>query len=264
MIKVLVSGACGRMGQAVLKAVLDDPELSLVGAVDLHGGMDAGELVGAGKNGVIVQTDLAAAIDAARPEVMVDFTRPDVVFNDACIALKKGVSPVIGTTGLSADAKAKIAALADKQNIPAFIAPNFAIGAVLMMLMARQAAKYMPHVEIIELHHDQKLDAPSGTALQTAEMIREVRSSMQQGHPNEVEKVAGARGASVDGIHIHSVRLPGYVAHQECIFGGLGQTLTIRHDSINRESFMPGVVLACKKVRGLKGLVVGLDRILED
>lgn len=263
LIKVLVSGACGRMGQAVLKAVSEDADLTLVGAVDLHGGADTGELIGTGKNGIIVQTDLSAAIDAAKPDVMVDFTRPDVVFKDACTALKKGVSPVIGTTGLSAEARQEIAGLAEKEGVPAFIAPNFAIGAVLMMLMAKQAAKYMPHVEIIELHHDQKLDAPSGTALQTAEMIREVRTGMKQGHPNEVEKVAGARGADVDGIHIHSVRLPGYVAHQECIFGGLGQTLTIRHDSINRESFMPGVVLACKKVRELKGLVVGLDRILE-
>lgn len=262
MVRVLVSGACGRMGQAVVKAVMEDTELELVGAVDLKGGMDAGELVGMGRNGVIVATDLSQAIQDTKPEVMVDFTRPDVVFNDACTALKLGVSPVIGTTGLSAEARAEIASLAEKHHTPAFIAPNFAIGAVLMMLMSQQAAKYMPNVEIIELHHDQKLDAPSGTALQTAEMIREVRKSMKQGHPDEKEKVAGARGAEVDGMHIHSVRLPGYVAHQEVIFGGLGQTLTIRHDSINRESFMPGVVLACKKVKGLEGLVIGLDKLL--
>ena len=251
------------MGQAVVKAVMEDAELTLVGAVDLKGGADAGELVGMGKSGVIVATDLAQAIRDTKPEVMVDFTRPDVVFNDACTALQLGVSPVIGTTGLSAEAKAELAALAEKNNTPVFIAPNFAIGAVLMMLMSRQAAKYMPNVEIIELHHDQKLDAPSGTALQTAEMIREVRKSMKQGHPDEKEKVAGARGAEVDGMHIHSVRLPGYVAHQEVIFGGLGQTLTIRHDSMNRESFMPGVVLAAKKVRSLKGLTVGLDKLLD-
>lgn len=264
MVKVLVSGACGRMGQAVLKAVLEDNELELAGAVDLRGGMDAGELVGMGKSGILVTTDLAKTMDAMQPEVMVDFTRPDVVFQDACTALQKGVSPVIGTTGLADEAKKELADLAEKNHTPAFIAPNFAIGAVLMMLMSRMAAKYMPHVEIIELHHDQKLDAPSGTALQTAAMIKEVRQSMKQGHPEEREKLAGARGAEVDGMHIHSVRLPGYVAHQEVIFGGLGQTLTIRHDSINRESFMPGVVLACKKVRSLQGLVVGLDRILDE
>ncbi len=263
MIKVMVSGACGRMGQAVLKAVIEDSELELVGAVDLAGGADAGELVGLGKNGVIVGTDLEAVIDASSPEVMVDFTRPDVVYANAVEAIKKGVSPVIGTTGLSDEEKAELAELSKANNTPVFIAPNFAIGAVLMMLMARQAAKYMPEVEIIELHHDKKLDAPSGTALQTAAMISEVRKAHVQGNPEETEKVAGARGADVDGMRIHSVRLPGYVAHQEVIFGGLGQTLTIRHDSLNRESFMPGVCLACKKVRNLEGLVIGLDKIMD-
>ena len=263
MIKVMVSGACGRMGQAVLKAVIEDSELELVGAVDLAGGADAGELVGLGKNGVIVGTDLEAVIDASSPEVMVDFTRPDVVYANAVKAIKKGVSPVIGTTGLSDEEKAELAELSKANNTPVFIAPNFAIGAVLMMLMARQAAKYMPEVEIIELHHDKKLGAPSGTALQTAAMISEVRKAHVQGNPEETEKVAGARGADVDGMRIHSVRLPGYVAHQEVIFGGLGQTLTIRHDSLNRESFMPGVCLACKKVRNLEGLVIGLDKIMD-
>ena len=263
MIKVMVSGACGRMGQAVLKAVIEDSELELVGAVDLAGGADAGELVGLGKNGVIVGTDLEAVIDASSPEVMVDFTRPDVVYANAVKAIKKGVSPVIGTTGLSDEEKAELAELSKANNTPVFIAPNFAIGAVLMMLMARQAAKYMPEVEIIELHHDKKLDAPSGTALQTAAMISAVRKAHVQGNPEETEKVAGARGADVDGMRIHSVRLPGYVAHQEVIFGGLGQTLTIRHDSLNRESFMPGVCLACKKVRNLEGLVIGLDKIMD-
>ena len=263
MIKVMVSGACGRMGQAVLKAVIEDSELELVGAVDLAGGADAGELVGLGKNGVIVGTELEAVIDASSPEVMVDFTRPDVVYANAVKAIKKGVSPVIGTTGLSDEEKAELAELSKANNTPVFIAPNFAIGAVLMMLMARQAAKYMPEVEIIELHHDKKLDAPSGTALQTAAMISEVRKAHVQGNPEETEKVAGARGADVDGMRIHSVRLPGYVAHQEVIFGGLGQTLTIRHDSLNRESFMPGVCLACKKVRNLEGLVIGLYKIMD-
>lgn len=262
MVKVLVNGACGRMGQAVVKAVIEDKDLELVGAVDLLGGMDAGELVGTGKNGVIVGTDMEAVINEAKPEVMVDFTRPDVVFGNAVKALKLKVSPVIGTTGLSDEQKAELEKLANDNDTPVFIAPNFAIGAVLLMLLSREAAKYMPDVEIIELHHDKKLDAPSGTALQTAAMISEVREPHKQGHPDEVEKLAGSRGGNVDGIPIHSVRLPGYVAHQEVIFGGLGQTLSIRHDSLNRESFMPGVCLACKKVRNLKGMVIGLDKIM--
>ena len=263
MIKVLVSGACGRMGQAVVKAVLEDRDLQLAGAVDIVAGGDAGELVGLPKCNVNVTTDLEATIKDVKPEVMVDFTRPDVVYDNAVKAIKLGVSPVIGTTGLSDEAKAELEKLAKENNTPVFIAPNFAIGAVLMMLMAKQAAKYMPEVEIIELHHDNKLDAPSGTALHTAAMIAEVREEHQQGHPEEKEKVAGARGANVEGMHIHSVRLPGYVAHQEVIFGGLGQTLTIRHDSLNRESFMPGVCLACKKVRQLEGLVIGLDKLMD-
>ncbi len=260
---VFVNGACGRMGQAVLKAVQEDAELKLVGAADLKGGADAGELVGLPKVGVTVETDLKAALERLHPDVMVDFTRPDVVFENVKTALAAHVSPVVGTTGLTDAQKADIAKLAEANDTPAFIAPNFAIGAVLMMVMCKQAAKYMPDVEIIELHHDKKLDAPSGTAVQTAAMIAEVRKAHKQGHPDEKEKLAGARGADYEGMRIHSVRLPGYVAHQEVIFGGLGQTLTIRHDSMNRESFMPGVVLAAKKVRGLRGLTVGLDKLLE-
>ncbi len=251
------------MGQAVLKAVQEADGLELVGAVDIKGGADTGTLVGLPASGILVETDLEALLERKKPEVMVDFTRPDVVFGNVMTALKHGTSPVVGTTGLSDEQKAEIAKAAEENATPAFIAPNFAIGAVLLMILSRQAAKYMPEVEIIELHHDKKLDAPSGTAIQTAEMIAEVRKEHQQGNPDEFEKLPGARGANYEGMHIHSVRLPGYVAHQEVIFGGLGQTLTIRHDSMNRESFMPGVVLAAKKVRSLKGLTVGLDKLLD-
>ena len=263
MLKVLVNGACGRMGQMVVKTVLADEEMELVGAVDIKAHQDVGEVVGAGKCGVAVSTDLEAALKDTGAEVMIDFTRPDVVFGNVMTALKNHVSPVVGTTGLSKAQQEEIRQTAEREDTPAFIAPNFAIGAVLLMVLSAQAAKYMPEVEIIELHHDKKLDAPSGTAVQTAAMIAEVRAEHKQGHPDEKEKITGARGADYEGMHIHSVRLPGYVAHQEVIFGGLGQTLTIRHDSLNRESFMPGVVLAAQKVRGLKGLTVGLDKLLE-
>lgn len=263
MIKVIVSGACGKMGRAVLEAVHHDQALELVGAVDLKAGNDIGELIGIAKTGMVVSDDLAALIEQTKPDVMVDFTRPNVVFGNACIALKHKVSPVIGTTGLSDENKAALQELAVENNTGAFIAPNFAIGAVLMMEVSQKVAKYMPHVEIIELHHDNKLDAPSGTALRTAELIASVRTTMKQGHPDEKEILTGARGGAYDGIPIHSVRLPGYVAHQEVIFGGLGQTLTIRHDSIGRDSFMPGVVLACKKVGTCQGLVCGLENILD-
>ena len=255
MIKVLVNGALGRMGRTVLEAVKNDSELELVGAVDIFDGE---------VSGVKIETNLEKAIEICKPDVMVDFTRPDSVFKNVMTALEKKVSPVVGTTGLSDDAKEKIRVAAEKFQTPAFIAPNFAIGAVLMMLFSKQAAKYLPDVEIIELHHDKKLDAPSGTAELTAKMIAEVRKSHKQGNPAEKENLANVRGADYEGMRIHSVRLPGYVAHQEVIFGGLGQTLTIRHDSTGRDSFMPGVLLACKKVRGLSGLTIGLDKLLED
>lgn len=193
MTTVIVNGACGRMGQAVLKAVQEADGLELVGAVDIKGGADTGSLVGLPANGILVETDLEALLARKKPEVMVDFTRPDVVFGNVMTALAHKTSPVVGTTGLSDEQKAEIAKAAEANDTPAFIAPNFAIGAVLLMVMSRQAAKYMPDVEIIELHHDKKLDAPSGTAIQTAAMIAEVRKAHKQGNPDEFEKLEGAR-----------------------------------------------------------------------
>ncbi len=264
MIRVMVCGAYGKMGREVLKAVYNDKELELVGAMDVNSSFaDVGELIGIGKIGVTVGKDLQTVISETKPQVMVDFTNPAAVMPNIRTAITCGVSPVVGTTGLSADDLAEVGRLCSDKKVNALIAPNFAIGAVLMMKMAQDAAKYLPHVEIIELHHDQKLDAPSGTALRTAQLIAEKRGFLKQGHPNEEEKLAGARGSELEGIRIHSVRLPGYVAHQEVIFGGLGQTLTIRHDSISRESFMPGVVLACKRVLTITGLVCGLENILD-
>lgn len=264
MTKVLVCGACGKMGLEVVRAVMKDQDLELVGVVDRsHVGEDIGTLAGLGACKVQVASDLTQAIEQSQPDVMVDFTNPQSVFANVGVALSQKVRPVVGTTGLKPDQVEQIRNLCEKHKTSALISPNFAIGAVLMMQLSVQAAKYLSHVEIIELHHDQKLDAPSGTALRTAELISEVRKTMQQGHPNEEEKLAGSRGGQVDGMHIHSVRLPGYVAHQEVIFGGTGQTLTIRHDSISRESFMPGVVLACKKIMQQKGLIVGLENLLD-
>ena len=252
------------MGQMVVKTVLADEEMELVAAVDIKAHEDVGLVVGTEKCGVAVSDNLAKALEESGAEVMIDFTRPSVVFDNVMTALQHHVSPVVGTTGLSKEQQEDIRQAAEREDTPAFIAPNFAIGAVLLMVLSAQAAKYMPEVEIIELHHDQKLDAPSGTAVQTANMIAEVRKAHGQGHPEEKEKEGyeGARGADYEGMHVHSVRLPGYIASQEVIFGGLGQTLTIRHDTTSRESFMPGVALAAKKVRNLKGLTIGLDKLL--
>lgn len=263
MIRVLVCGAYGKMGREVLKAVHKDEQLTIIGAVDVNSDFaDVGDLIGAGKIGVTVGNDLQTVINETKPQVMVDFTNPTAVMNNIKIAIANGVCPVVGTTGLSEQDINEVQALSTQSRVNAIIAPNFSIGAIVMMQLAQEAAKFFPQVEIIELHHDQKLDAPSGTAMRTAQLIAEKRGYLRQGHPSETEKLAGARGADIAGIRLHSVRLPGYVAHQEVIFGGLGQTLTIKHDSISRESFMPGVILACKRVLTLDGFVCGLENLI--
>jgi 4-hydroxy-tetrahydrodipicolinate reductase len=263
-IRVAIAGAAGRMGREVVRAVHEAEGLRVASAVDRsHVLEDAGELAGVGIIGAVIEEDLAAALRTSEADVLVDFTVPASAMGNIRAALEAGVVPVVGTTGITAEDQARIREWCREAGVGALLAPNFAIGAVLMMLFARQAAKYMPDVEIIELHHEKKLDSPSGTALRTAEMILEGREGEAAPKPSGlVEKVPGGRGAKVEGIHIHSVRLPGYVAHQEVIFGGLGQTLTLRHDSLDRRSFMPGVVLAVRKARELNGLVVGLENLL--
>jgi 4-hydroxy-tetrahydrodipicolinate reductase len=263
-IRVLVAGAAGRMGREVVRAVVGDAETDLAGAMDVGEiGADAGALAGVGPQGVAVSADLAAALRDSGAEVVVDFTRAAAAFANAKVALAAGVSPVIGTTGMTPEQVGELGRLAEAKGVGAVIAPNFALGAVLLMRFAAQAARYLPEVEIIELHHERKVDAPSGTALKTAEMIRAARAPERLPRPDEAVALPGSRGGDYDGIRIHSIRLPGYVAHEEVIFGGLGQTLTLRHDSIDRVSFMPGVLMACKRVRSLKRLVNGLENLLD-
>lgn len=265
MVRVLVCGALGKMGKEVVKAVYKDSDLELVGAVDINAKFsDISEIIGIEKTGILIGNDLQNEIESKNPQVVVDFTNPDAVMHNIEITIRNKVCPVVGTTGITQNNLQIIGDMCNEYAVSALISPNFSVGAILMMKLAQQAVKYFPVAEIIELHHDQKLDAPSGTALLTADLLAAARGGyLKQGHPNEVEKVKGARGSDISGIHVHSVRLPGYVAHQEVIFGGLGQTLTIRHDSISRESFMPGVVLACKKIVNAKGLVYGLEKLLD-
>lgn len=261
-ITIIVTGACGKVGRNIVRGIAGEPDLSVVAAVDRKRvEQDAGTIAGVAPLGVAIRDDLAAAIDSAKPQVMVDFTTPAAVKDNVRIALKKRVACVVGTTGLAPTDLADIGALCREYQTPALVAPNFAIGAVLMMQFAAQAAKHLASAEIIELHHDQKLDAPSGTALKTAEMMRHVEGSMLAGEPEKPDE-RDPRGQSAGTIRIHSVRLPGLVAHQEVIFGGLGQTLTIRHDSISRDSFVPGVLLAIRTILSLEGLTYGLEAIL--
>lgn len=262
-IRVVVTGAGGRMGREVVRAVRGADDMELVAAVDpLFGGRDLAEVTGSGDPGLTIHTDLADAIREARPDVMVDFTVAAAARENLRVALEAGVRPVVGTTGISTEEWQEYGRQAEAKGIGLFHAPNFALGAVLMMVFAAKAARYLPAVEIIELHHDQKKDAPSGTALRTAQMINEA-AQLPPRPPTEHFTVPEVRGGAVGAVQIHSVRLPGYVAHQEVILGGLGQTLTLRHDSISRESFMPGVLLAARRVMDLHGLVVGLEHLLE-
>ena len=264
-IRVFVAGASGKMGQEVIRTLLKQDDLLLVGASDTrHLGMDVGFVVGAPRVGV----DITGPLDheiliKSRADVLVDFTNPQSVLKNSKTAILAGVIPVVGTTGLDESEIEEIRVLVDKEHVGAFFASNFSIGAILMMRFAKETAKYFPYVDIIEMHHDQKLDAPSGTAIKTAEGILEVRGPMVQGHPNEYEKITGARGADLGGIHIHSVRLPGLIAHQEVLFGGLGQALTIRHDAFSRETYMPGIMLGIRRASELTNLVIGLENFLD-
>jgi 4-hydroxy-tetrahydrodipicolinate reductase len=265
MIKVLISGASGKVGKEVVKAVAKEADMKLVAAVDItQVGADAGVNAGIAPLGVKISKDLKTAINDSRPDIAVDFTHPNLVMVNTRIILGSRVHAVIGTTGVSEDDLKEIEKLCATNKVNCLVAPNFAIGAVLMMLFSKTAAKYMPNVEIIEMHNDNKADSPSGTAIKTAELIlqSEAENGIVKGKASQIEKIEGARGGNLHGIHIHSVRLPGLVAHQEVIFGGLGQTLTIRHDSLSRESFMPGVIMAVRKISNLKGLVYGLEHLL--
>lgn len=235
MKKVAVAGAKGKMGQEVARAVSATDDLDIGAYIDpgYAGGEDAAQM-GAPR---LHFADIEEALDQNRPDVLVDFTRPDAVEANVRAALNRDIDCVVGTTGLSMHQLEQLERLC-QGNTCLFVAPNFAIGAVLLMQFAQTASRYLKKAEIIELHHDQKVDKPSGTALRTAELM-------------EGE------------VPIHSVRLPGLVAHQEVIFGDVGQTLTLRHDSIDRTSFMPGVLLACREVGKHHGLLIGLENFME-
>ena len=260
MIRVGVVGAMGKMGQEVVKAVCDDDKLELVTAVDIN---QIDTEVCPPKE-VRIMGDLKSAILIHKPNVMVDFTQPKYVFENAKICLENGVRPVIGTTGLSDEQIAELKTLAESKGLGCLIAPNFSTGAILMMMFAKQAARYFDNAEIIELHHNQKKDAPSGTAIKTALMMSEEgKMSFETGNCPETETIQGARGGkSYSDIHIHSVRMPGYIASQEVIFGASGQILTIRHDSMDRQCYMAGVKLAIKYIAEHNEFIYGLEKIM--
>jgi 4-hydroxy-tetrahydrodipicolinate reductase len=241
MIKVGVLGAKGRMGSEVVKAV------SAANDMELHAAVDLGDSI-----------DLVKGAD-----VVVDFTNPENVMKNLEFLINNDINVVVGTTGFDAGRLAQIEGwLASHPKVGVFIAPNFAIGAVLMMEFSKQAAPYFESVEIIELHHPNKVDAPSGTAARTAELINKARTNSSKQPDATNTGIEGARGAKVGDVPVHSVRLRGLVAHQEVLFGGLGETLTIRHDSLDRAGFMPGVLLGCREIIKTPGLTIGLEKFL--
>ncbi|WP_028610562.1 4-hydroxy-tetrahydrodipicolinate reductase [Paenibacillus harenae] len=263
-IKVAVAGASGRMGREVVKMVLEDDALQLVAAAAPSAGLvDAGVFAGKGETGVIVSATLEEALNGSHADVLVDFTVPQAAYGNTRTAIEYGVRPIIGTTGFTPGQIEELDELCKKKELGGLIAPNFSIGAILMMKFAAEASKYMPHVEIIEYHGDQKLDAPSGTSIKTAELISQARKELRQGNPKEEEVIEGARGGYYNGFRIHSVRLPGVFAQQEVVFGGHGQTLKIRHDSYDRAGYMPGVNVAVKKVMTYSGLIYGFEHIMD-
>ncbi|MBR5259531.1 MAG: 4-hydroxy-tetrahydrodipicolinate reductase [Eggerthellaceae bacterium] len=253
MIRVAVIGCAGRMGSTVVSAVSAAEDMQLVCGVDPYGA----------QADFPVYSTLAEALENEQFDVMVDFTMPSVVADNIRTALPAGVNCVVGTTGMSTETLEELAALAPEGTC-LFYAPNFTTGAVLMMQFAEAAAPYFPEAEVIEFHHCNKKDAPSGTAVRTAQMIAAARdfTSSAPGSETEIEGAEGARGALIDGVPVHSVRSMGYVATQEVIFGSMGQTLTIRHDSWDRTSYMPGVLLGIRKAPDCSGLIVGLENFM--
>ncbi|HLC22949.1 MAG TPA: 4-hydroxy-tetrahydrodipicolinate reductase [Dehalococcoidia bacterium] len=259
-IKVIVHGALGRMGREVIASMSREPDMKVVAGVDKAAKGDSLPL----ENGssLPLGADLPLVLSGRMADVLVDFSIAEASMAAARTALQAGVRVVIGTTGLSQENLAEIDKLSTANGIAAFVAPNFTLGAVLLIHLSKIASRFFDYAEIIELHHEKKFDAPSGTALSTAKTMAEARGKRFQYPQVHKETLKGTRGGETGGIAIHSVRMPGLLAHQEVIFGAPGQTLAIRHDSINRECYMPGVALAIREVMKRKGLTVGLENLL--
>ncbi|NDC35463.1 MAG: 4-hydroxy-tetrahydrodipicolinate reductase [Synechococcaceae bacterium WB9_2_112] len=275
-IPVVVAGALGRMGAEVIKAVHAAADCELVGAIDTTAGKegaDVGLELGLGELEVAVTADFEGALCLASQNarnsgpgggaVLVDFTHPSVVYEHTRGAIAYGVHPVIGTTGLSPEQLSELAVFADKASMGGAVIPNFSVGMVLLQQAAAAAARFYDFAELTELHHNRKADAPSGTCIKTAELMEELGKAFNPPQVEEHESLPGCRGGVREsGLRLHSLRLPGLVAHQEVMFGAPGETYTLRHDTIDRSAYMPGVLLSVRKVRQLGGLVYGLERLL--
>jgi 4-hydroxy-tetrahydrodipicolinate reductase len=261
-IRVVINGAFGRMGQEITKAVVREPGLRAVGAVEKEVTQQYLPLTEASEL-ILLSSDLESLLKSCDADVVVDFTSAEASMTAARIALTQKVNMVIGTSGLSDEDLAEIRKLCRANKVAAIVAPNFSLGAALLIHLSRLAAKLFDYAEIVEMHHDKKADAPSGTAIATAKAMLETHGKPFI-HPEvKREVVKNTRGGKMDGIAIHSLRLPGFVAGQEVLFSGIGETLSLRHDIISRECFLPGVILAIREVTKRKGLTCGLDALLK-
>ena len=273
-IPVLVSGALGRMGSEVVNSVLNSSDCELVAAIDTNeknNGQNISELLNLKSSEVYVSNDLEGSLCSISQEyrnktvkpVLVDFTHPDSVFENTRSAIAYGISPIVGTTGLSPSQIEELSLFAQKADVGCAIIPNFSVGMVLLQQAASVAAKFYDNIELIEMHHNQKADSPSGTCIKTAEMIEEYPKKYNENLVNESESLKGVRGGVRDsGLNIHSIRLPGLLAHQVVIMGSPGETYTIRHDTIDRKAYMPGVLHAIRKIGSFKSLVYGLEKLI--
>lgn len=260
-IRVAVLGASGKVGRVVINGLCREAGVQVVGAIDLDASLDSLSLPD-GSGSIPLSANLESILTSCRPDVVVDFTIAKATMPAVRLATQQGVNLVIGTSGLTDDDLSEIAQLTLAHKVGAVVAPNFALGAVLMIHLARIAARYLDYAEIIELHHNLKVDSPSGTASSTAKAMAAARGKPFLRPPPEQKETPASRGEQVEGVTIHSVRLPGLVAHQEVLLGGQGQTLSIRHDTIGRECYLPGIILAIKAVVKQQGLVYGLDTLL--
>lgn len=262
-VRVAIVGAAGKMGREAVKALGTDDRFEVVAAVNRSRvGENCRDVAGMEAPDLTIEGKLGAALDASKPDVLLELTHGGSAPEYGTSALKRGIAVVIGSSGIGPDGLSALRDAAVEFSRPCLLVPNFAVGAVLMMRLVETVAPWMPDAEIVEMHHAGKLDAPSGTSAHTAELIAEARTRKPGRNAMAVEKVPGARGATVHEVKVHSVRLPGLVAHQMVMFGGEGEVLTVRHDSLDRRSFMPGVKLAVAGVRGLSGFVTGLDKVM--
>ena len=273
-IPVLVSGALGKMGSEVVNSVLNSSDCELVAAIDTNkknNGENISQLLNLKKSEVIVSNDLEGSLCSISQDyrnekikpVLVDFTHPDSVYENTRSAIAYGISPVVGTTGLTPSQINDLAIFTQKANIGCAIIPNFSVGMVLLQQAASVAAKFYDNIELIEMHHNQKADSPSGTCIKTAEMIEEYPKKYNQSLVKETESLKGVRGGLRDsGLNIHSIRLPGLLAHQVVIMGSPGETYTIKHDTIDRKAYMPGVLQAIRKIGKFDSLIYGLEKLI--